>query len=158
MNTLVPTTHVVNQARVSFTPDVEARLLDAVALIHSLIGALIVVTAVLFVATAGPRWRSRITAAIIALLMVGVVVAGCAPAASAATPVAATADEPGVVLVAVLTAVVAAVGAFLFAALRMAFHALAIVARALELVLVAGNTLLVTGIFVLTLIAVVARA
>lgn len=83
MNTLVLVTLLVNQAVAWSEPDAGVRLLDLLALVHGLIGALIVVTAVLIVATAEPQWRSRIAAAIVALIMVGIVVVGCAPTAGA---------------------------------------------------------------------------
>jgi hypothetical protein len=158
MNTLVLTTHLVNQGIAWFVLNVHVRLLDVVAVVHALIGGLIVVTGVLLVATAGPRWRSRIIAVIVALFMVGVVAVGCAPVASAATPAATQTEGPNALVVVVSVVTVIAVGALFLAALRVAFHVLAVVARVLELVLVVRHAAVITGALALALVVVAARA
>jgi uncharacterized membrane protein len=83
MNTLALVTLLVNQTVAWSEPDAGVRFLDLVSHVHGLIGSLIVVIAVLIVANAERQWRSRITSAIVALVMVGIVVVGCAPVAGA---------------------------------------------------------------------------
>jgi hypothetical protein len=152
MNTLVLVTRSVNYVVASSVPDVDRRLLDLIAVLHALIGALIVVVAFLLVATAGPRWRSRIGALFVAVLMVGLVVVGCAPSASAATSVAVRAEESNLPLYIVGAGMVIVVGALFCSAVRAAFHVLVSVARALELMLIVRHAVLITGALALTLI------
>ncbi len=157
MNTLVLVTRSVNYVVASSVPDVDRRLLDLIAVLHALFGALIVVVAVLLVATAGPRWWSRIAALFVAVAMVGFVVVGCAPSASAATPVAAHAEESDMLLVIVGIGMVIVVGALFFSAVRAAFHVLVSVARALELMLIVRHAVLITGALGLMLMVVATR-
>ena len=63
MNTLALVTLLVNQTMAWSEPDAGLRFLDLGSHVHGLIGSLIVVIAVLIVATAERQWRSRITSA-----------------------------------------------------------------------------------------------
>ena len=59
---------------------------SAVAVAHEIVGWLLIVFAILIVAVAGPRRRSRVFAVLFATVIVIVVLTGCADPAAAASP------------------------------------------------------------------------
>jgi hypothetical protein len=130
MNTHVLATYLTTSNRGA------AQALEVVGVVHRLIGALILVTAVLLVATAGPRLRSRLGAVAVALVMLAVVATGCAEPAAAATPAGTSGGSNDTMVLAVTIAAVIAAAALFVAVARIAFWVFTIVARALQLVLV----------------------
>jgi hypothetical protein len=77
---------VVNQAARWAVAHVSLRIDRALGLVHHVTGGAVLVGAVLLVATAGPRWRSRVGAVAVAMILVAIVLAGWAVPAGAGTP------------------------------------------------------------------------
>lgn len=130
---------------------------DTLAATHEVIGALVVVGAVLLVATAGPRRRSRAVAVVFALAAIAVVVAGCASPASAADGVAVS---PGTVRLdpALLAAlVVGLAGVLCLAVMRLVFRMVAVFLRVIEVVASVRQAALLLTVAA-TVVAVVAIA
>src|SRR5215207_1962262 len=159
MNTLVLSAHLVNHVIASVSSKGATDALEVVGTVHRIIGALIIVTAVLLVATAGPRWRSRATAIIVALVMLAVVATGCAEPAAAATAAGNPGESSGdSLMLAVTIAAAVAVIALFVAVARLAFWVFTIVARALEVVLVIRHAALITSALTMAFVVLAVRA
>jgi hypothetical protein len=115
------------------SPGVHAPVLDLLEAVHKLAGVLIIVTAVLIVATAGPRLRSRCFAVVFALALLAVVASGCAAPAAGGAAAAGTTDGVSVFAFATVLA-----GGLVVAGVRAMFWLVGFAARLLGLVVVGG--------------------